>query len=169
MPSEYHLQPGNYGKYWLFNTARHAIIRPQDSHEGNSMKTQAYTYLFSAIILSLSLTAVSAHAQDSATLSVEELSTRASKPQYRAETIYQPDFFPGVRLCQPEEVDYRGDLRKINCQDEKLINAVSTREQDPYNLRPRTIIDNRIEPNGNLLRIKFQRKSHAKPASSENQ
>ena len=129
------------------------------------MRTRTYSCLFGAAALALASIAI--HAQDAPTLSVKELSRPAGKPKYSDETVDQPIFLPGVRFCKPEEVDYRGDFRKINCQDEKLINAVSTRERDPYNLRPRTIIDNRVEPNGNLLRIKFQRKSHTKPAASE--
>lgn len=132
------------------------------------MKTQSYTHLFSTAAIAFCLTLTSAHADETATPSAEELSKLDTKLEYRTETIYESSFLPGVRFCEEDEVDYRGDFRKVNCQDERLINSVSTREEDPYNTRPNIIVNDRIEPNGNLLRIKFHRKVYTKPNTSEN-
>lgn len=77
---------------------------------------------------------------------------------YESRTVYESSFLPGVRLCEEDEVDYRGDFRRVNCQDEEVINSVSTR-QNLFNVAtPSTFIDNTSIPNGNILRIKFQRK-----------
>ena len=78
--------------------------------------------------------------------------------EYKTRTVYESEFLPGVRFCDQEEVDYRGDFRRVNCQDEEIIESVSTREQDEYNTGPHSIVDDRVAPNGNLLRIKFRKK-----------
>ena len=89
--------------------------------------------------------------------------------QYEARTVYESKFLPGVRLCDQDEVDYRGDFRRVNCQDEDIIHSVSTREEDRYSAGADPIVDDRIEPNGNLLRIKFHKKLFAsQPKSSNN-
>lgn len=79
------------------------------------------------------------------------------EPKFKTRTVYEREFFPGVRFCEQDEVDYRGDFRKVNCQDEAKIRAVSTRNEDLYNANAHSIVDDRIEPNGNLLRINFRR------------
>lgn len=89
--------------------------------------------------------------------------------EYKTRTVYESEFLPGVRWCEDEEVDYRGDFRRVNCQDEAIIQSVSTREKDEYNAGPNSIVDDRIAPNGNLLRIKFRKKIVAtQPKSSNN-
>lgn len=89
--------------------------------------------------------------------------------EYKTRTVYESEFLPGVRWCEEEEVDYRGDFRRVNCQDEAIIQSVSTREKDEYNAGPNSIVDDRIAPNGNLLRIKFRKKIVAtQPKSSNN-
>ena len=100
--------------------------------------------------------------------SPEEIANLDTQYEYQTKTVYESSFLPGVRFCEEDEVDYRGDFRKVNCQDEELINAVSTREADPYNTRPNIIVNDRIEPNGNLLRIKFRKKVYTKPTTSNN-
>ena len=93
-----------------------------------------------------------------------DASTAVEKPvldtdlKYESRTVYEHEFLPGVRFCEDEEVDYRGDFRKVNCQDEDKIRAVSTRDEDLYNANAHSIVDDRIEPNGNLLRINFRKK-----------
>lgn len=89
--------------------------------------------------------------------------------QFEARTVYETEFFPGVRFCEPQEVDYHGDLRRVNCQDEAIIQAVSTREDDRFTAREPAIVSDRVEPNGNVLRIKFHRKVFsAQPKSTNN-
>ena len=100
--------------------------------------------------------------------SAEEISQEQQKLQIKTETIYETSFLPGVRFCEEDEVDYRGEFRKVNCQDEALINAVSTRKEDPYYSRPNTVIDDRIEPNGNIFRINFRRKASVVETTSDN-
>ena len=81
-----------------------------------------------------------------------------TEPKFKTLTVYEHEFLPGVRFCEDKEVDYRGDFRKVNCQDEAKIRAVSTRDEDLYNANAHSIVDDRIEPNGNLLRINFRKK-----------
>ena len=88
--------------------------------------------------------------------------------EYKTRTVYEPEFLPGVRLCEEDEVDYRGDFRRVNCQDEAIIEAVSTRQQDDFNTGPNQIVEDRVAPNGNLFRIKFRKKVVAQPKSSDN-
>ena len=88
--------------------------------------------------------------------------------EYKTRTVYESEFLPGVRLCDEEEVDYRGDFRRVNCQDEEIIQSVATREQDEYSAGPNSIVDDRIAPNGNLLRIKFRKKIVAKEPKATN-
>ena len=113
----------------------------------------------------------SANAEDASVQtppSAEDISKAQPKYSIKTETIYESSFLPGVRLCEDSEVDYRGDFRKVNCQDETLINAVSTRKQDPYNTRPNINVKDRIEPNGNIFRINFRKKASAVPNTSDN-
>ena len=77
-------------------------------------------------------------------------------------TVYESKFLPGVRLCEESEVDYRGGLRRVNCQDAEAIEAVSTRNDLFEATSPSTFIDNSHAPNGNVLRINFQRKLFSK-------
>ncbi|MDW3094204.1 MAG: hypothetical protein R8G33_00875 [Gammaproteobacteria bacterium] len=100
--------------------------------------------------------------------STEDISKAQPEYSIKTETVYESSFLPGVRLCEESEVDYRGEFRKVNCQDETLINAVSTRKQDPYNARPHIIVDDRIEPNGNIFRINFRKKASVVPNTSDN-
>ena len=88
---------------------------------------------------------------------VETLSEAESNLKFKTITEYDTRFFPGVRLCEESEVDYRNGARKVNCQDEKLIRAVSTRNVNQLNERPNTILNERVQPNGNILRINFGR------------
>ena len=95
-----------------------------------------------------------------------ELDTRI---EYKTRTVYEGEFFPGVRWCEDKEVDYRGDFRRVNCQDEAIIESVSTRDQDYFDSKPHAIVEDRVAPNGNLLRIKFRKKIVAnEPKSSNN-
>jgi hypothetical protein len=91
-----------------------------------------------------------------------DIKEKSAERNYETRTIYESAFLPGVRLCEDDEVDYRGDFRRINCQDEELIESVSTRSNMFDPTTPSTFIDNYAVPNGNVLRIKFQRKLIAK-------
>ena len=112
-----------------------------------------------AVLLSLSM---SLHAEEPVTPEnnlpdVETLSEAESKLKLKSVTEFDSRFFPGVRLCEEDEVHYRNGARKVNCQDEKMIRAVSTRNVNEYNQKPNTIINERVQPNGNILRINFGR------------
>ena len=137
----------------------------------NTMKTIQFTHLLTAVVTSTMLI-TSVYAEDTqldqAPPSAEEISN--SEPEYslKTETIYEPSFLPGVRLCEDNEVDYRGDFRKVNCQDDALINSVSTRKNDPYNTRPSIIVNDRIEPNGNIFRINFRKKASVVSNTTDN-
>ena len=92
-----------------------------------------------------------------------------TKIEYKTRTVYEPEFLPGVRLCEEDEVDYRGDFRRVNCQDEDIIESVSTRNQNDFDSGAHSIVEDRVAPNGNLLRIKFRKKVVAtEPKSSNN-
>lgn len=92
-----------------------------------------------------------------------------TKIEYKTRTVYESEFFPGVRLCEEDEVDYRGDFRRVNCQDEAIIESVSTRNQNDFDTGAHSIVKDRVAPNGNLLRIKFHKKVVAtEPKSSNN-
>lgn len=135
------------------------------------MKQFQYAHLFICAAISCSMMITSAIAEDASIQtppSAEEISNTQPEYSVKTETIYESSFLPGVRLCEDNEVDYRGDFRKVNCQDETLINAVSTRKQDPYNTRPNIIVDDRIEPNGNIFRINFRKKTSVVPNTSDN-
>lgn len=88
---------------------------------------------------------------------VETLTEAESNLKFKSITEIDTSFFPGVRLCEESEVDYKNGARKVNCQDEKLIQAVSTRDINKYNEKPNTVINDRVKPNGNILRINFGR------------
>ncbi len=127
------------------------------------MKTRPITHLLAATLMTGCILTFNVHAEESneipAPPSTEGIPNSAPKYSVKTETIYEPSFLPGVRLCNEEEVDYRGDFRKVNCQDEQLINSVSTRKDDPYNTRPNAIVEDRVEPNGNIFRLNFRRKA----------
>ncbi len=92
-----------------------------------------------------------------------------TKIEYKTRTVYEPEFLPRVRWCEEDEVDYRGDFRRVNCQDEAIIEAVSTRDRNDYDTGAHSIVEDRVAPNGNLLRIKFRKKVVAtEPKSSNN-
>jgi len=128
------------------------------------MKQTLISHMFAAAAFTLLLASplIAEQNDTPAPPSVKEINAGKASPQklqIRTETIYETSFLPGVRLCEENEVDYRGEFRKGNCQDEALIDAVSTRKPDPYNLRPHNIVDDRIDPNGNVFRINFRRKA----------
>ncbi len=136
------------------------------------MKSSQFAHLFIFAAMICSMLTSSAYAEDASTdqapPSAEEISK--VKPGYsvKTETVYESSFLPGIRLCEDNEVDYRGDFRKVNCQDDELINSISTRKKDPYNTKPNTIVSDRIKPNGNIFRINFRRKASVVPNTSDN-
>lgn len=100
--------------------------------------------------------------------SAEEISKSKTILEYRTKTVYESSWLPGVRLCEDDEVDYHGGMRKVNCQDDRLIDAVSTREPDPYNTKPNIIVDDNVQPNGNILRIQFRKKAYTHVTTTDN-
>jgi len=136
------------------------------------MKSHQFTHLFILAAVTCSMLIASANAEDTsidqAPPSAEEISNAQPEYSVKTLTVYESSFLPGVRLCEDSEVDYRGDFRKVNCQDEDLINSVSTRKHDPYNTRPNTIVNDRIEPNGNIFRINFRKKASVVSNTSDN-
>lgn len=91
-------------------------------------------------------------------LAPPEITPNTTQRTFESRTVYESSFLPGVRLCEEDEVDYRGDFRRVNCQDEELIESVSTRNDLFEATTPSTVVDNTNVPNGNILRIQFQRK-----------
>jgi len=136
------------------------------------MKNTLNTHHLYASLLAISLLAspVMAEQDDSVQPppSAEEITTDQQTLTLKTHTIYETSFLPGVRLCEEKEIDYRGDFRKVNCQDEELIEAVSTRKEDPYNTQPNIIVNDRIAPNGNIFRINFRKKATIVENTSEN-
>lgn len=136
------------------------------------MKSSHNAHLFLTAVFACSMLTTSVNADDESVdqtpPSAEEISKAQPDYSIKTETVYESSFLPGVRLCEDSEVDYRGDFRKVNCQDEALINSVSTRQQDPYNTKPSTIINDRIEPNGNIFRINFRKKATVVPNTPDN-
>lgn len=90
-----------------------------------------------------------------------DINAEKTELTYQSRIVYESAFLPGVRLCEDNEVYYRGDFRRVNCQDEELIESVSTRRNLFNATTPSTFIDNYAIPNGNIFRIKFQRKVFA--------
>ena len=129
-----------------------------------------HLFLTAAFACSMLITSVNADDEsvDQTPPSAEEISKAQPDYSIKTETVYESSFLPGIRLCEDDEVDYRGDFRKVNCQDEALINSVSTRQQDPYNTKPSTIVNDRVEPNGNIFRINFRKKTTLVPNNSDN-
>jgi hypothetical protein len=136
------------------------------------MKSSPFTHLIISAAMISSMLVTNALAEDTSVVqappSAEEISNSLPNYSVKTETVYESSFLPGVRLCEDNEVDYRGDFRKVNCQDEALINSVSTRKQDPYNTRPNIIVNDRIEPNGNIFRINFRKKASVVENTSDN-
>lgn len=134
------------------------------------MKSQRYTHLFISGAITLATLTTPAFSKDVSTdeslPTPDELSKIDTKYSYKTE--YETSFLPGIRFCEDSEADYWTDFREVNCQDEELINAVSTRKEDSYNTKPSIIVNDRIEPNGNLLRIYFRKKVRKEPDTSDN-
>lgn len=129
--------------------------------------------LISSLLMSLAVglvtaTPVLAESSEAAN-EVIETPKLDTKFEYKTRTVYEPEFFPGVRWCEKKEVDYRGDFRRVNCQDEAIIESVSTRDKNFVDSGAHSIVEDRVAPNGNLLRIKFRKKVVAtEPKSSNN-
>jgi len=136
------------------------------------MKITHYTRRLIMLMTAASLFAmpVMAEQSDSAPTppSTENIPEQQQPLKLETNTVYETSFLPGVRLCEEDEVDYRGDFRKVNCQDEQLINSVSTSKYDSFSTKPTAIVDDRIEPNGNIFRINFKRKATVVENTSEN-
>ena len=136
------------------------------------MKSSQFAHLLISTAAACTMLVTSVYAEDESVdqspPSAEEIAD--VKPDYsvKTQTVYESSFLPGVRLCKDHEVDYRGDFRKVNCQDEALIDSVSTRQQDPYNTKPTAIVDDRIETNGNIFRINFRKKAADSSDTSDN-
>ena len=82
---------------------------------------------------------------------------------YETRTVYESQFLPGVRLCEDSEVDYRGDFRRVNCQDTEILEALSTRDPRVTLDDPNKVFKNDFHGSGNILRINFQRKVVTNP------
>ncbi len=133
----------------------------------HTMNTTHHKLIFVVSLAVLSSAVTAEDASVKTPPSTEEISQN-QQLQIKTETVYETSFLPGVRLCEEDEVDYRGDFRKVNCQDDELINSVSTRKEDPYNIRPHIIVNDRIEPNGNIFRINFRRKASVVQNTTDN-
>ena len=126
------------------------------------MKTEIMTKLLAISMTALFVYSASLSAEETALPNndlpdVEEISKAESNLKFKSITEIDTNFFPGVRLCEDGEVDYRNGARKVNCQDEQIIEAVSTRNPNLYDNQSSTILNNRTQPNGNILRINFGR------------
>ena len=82
---------------------------------------------------------------------------------YETRTVYESQFLPGVRLCEESEVDYRGDFRRVNCQDTEVLEALATRDNRVTVDEPNKVFKNDFQASGNILRINFQRKIVTNP------
>lgn len=136
------------------------------------MKITHYTRRLIMLMTAVSFFAMPVMAEQSDSVptppSTENIPEQQQPLKLKTNTLYEAKFLPGVRLCEEDEVDYRGDFRKVNCQDEQIINSVSTSKYDSFNTKPTAIVDDRIEPNGNIFRINFKRKATIVENTSEN-
>lgn len=99
---------------------------------------------------------------NSAVLPPPTLEASEAPVVYETRTIYQSEFLPGVRLCEEDEVDYRGDFRRVNCQDEDVLEALATRDDRVTVAQPNKVFKDDFKASGNILRIDFQRKLFSK-------
>ena len=136
------------------------------------MINKIHTHLLFSVAIGVALLSTQLVAEESIDVtpppSADEISKTETKLELRTKTVYESSWLPGVRLCEDDEVDYHGGLRKVNCQDDELIDAVSIRDTDPYNTQPNYIVDDRVQPNGNILRIKFRNKAYQHVTTSDN-
>lgn len=131
-------------------------------------KNCSFTLLVIALFYILTCQVFAQETLQNEALPPPDIEPKTSERTYESRTVYESAFLPGVRLCEDDEVYYRGDFRRVNCQDQELIESVSTRNNMFNATTPSTFIDNYaipngnvLIPNGNVLRIKFQRKTFA--------
>jgi hypothetical protein len=108
-----------------------------------------------AILITVSTSAL---AEDTlATPPVPELQDK----NIELKTVYKYSLLPGIRLCDRDKKQAQ-TRTGVNCQDPELINSVSTRDREIYSLEHSTIVQEKVAPNGNILRIQFSRKPSLK-------
>ena len=125
--------------------------------ETKTNKSKTALVLIALLVYGASLSAQETNIPESNLPDVEEISKAESDLKFKTITEIDTNFFPGIRLCEEDEVDYRNGARKVNCQDPELIEAVSTRNPNLDHNPPNTIVNDRVQPNGNILRINFGR------------
>lgn len=75
-------------------------------------------------------------------------------PTYSSYTKYETTFLPGMKLCTSSTTS---SSQHTACQD-AVIQGLSSNPTDFYQIKPSTIIENEVQPRGNLLQIKFDKR-----------
>ena len=69
-------------------------------------------------------------------------------PIYPSYTKYEATFLPGINPCN----------RAFSSSEWSVTQGLSTNSIDTYQIKPRAIIEDQIQPRGNLFQIKFDRR-----------
>ncbi len=73
-------------------------------------------------------------------------------PTYSSYTKYETTFLPGLKPCVEDT-----SSTTSGCQ-EAVIQGLATSSTDYYQLRPSTVVEDEVQPRGNILQIKFDRR-----------
>ena len=73
-------------------------------------------------------------------------------PTYSSYTKYETTFLPGLKSCVEDSTS-----QALACQ-EAVIQGLSTSATDYYQIRPRTVVEDEVQPRGNILQIKFDKR-----------
>ena len=65
--------------------------------------------------------------------------------------ILEPNFLPGIKPCNDRQIEQG----RLNCQEESIVREISTQ---PDEIEPTPFVQDDVVPNGNILRIDFNRK-----------
>ena len=76
-------------------------------------------------------------------------------PIYSSYTQYEATFLPGINPCNRI---FSSNSKTTECQEASVIQGLSTNTIDTYPIKPSAIIEDQIQPRGNLFQIKFDRR-----------
>ena len=76
-------------------------------------------------------------------------------PIYPSYTKYEATFLPGINPCNRA---FSSNSNTTECQEYSVTQGLSTNSIDTYQIKPSAIIEDQIQPRGNLFQIKFDRR-----------
>ena len=80
-------------------------------------------------------------------------------PRYSSYTKYEATFLPGINPCNHA---FSSNSDTTECQESSVIQGLSTNTIDTYQIKPSAIIEDQVQPRGNLFQIKFDRRIRTK-------